>query len=77
MPSKVLALLKTEKLPPPEIACRDCPHATWMEFAEGPKSYCRITQAWMFEPHQRHSQLVLACDKQLEAEEESMWAILT
>lgn len=66
MESKVLQLLKAEKLPPPEIACRACQYATWMEFKAGPKCYCAITQAWMYEPNQQPGQMVLSCDKQLE-----------
>ena len=70
MESKVLQQLKSEKLPPPEIACRACQYATWMEFRQGPKCYCAITQAWMYQPYQQSSQLVLACDKQLDLEED-------
>ncbi|OIQ74635.1 hypothetical protein GALL_437080 [mine drainage metagenome] len=68
MTSKVLSQLKADKLPPPEIACHECQYATWMEFRSGPKSYCQITQAWMYEPHQQSSQIVLACDKQMEVD---------
>ena len=70
MESKVLQQLKSEKLPPPEIACRACQYATWMEFRAGPKCYCAITQAWMYEPNQQPNQMVLACDKQLDLEED-------
>ena len=69
MKSQVLMQLKAEKLPPPEIACRACQFATWMEFRAGPKCYCAITQAWMYEPNQQPNQMVLACDKQLEEDE--------
>ena len=68
MHSQVLQQLQTEKLPPPEIACRACQHATWMEFRNGPKCYCQITEAWMYQPHQEPNQMVLACDKQMELE---------
>ena len=70
MESKVLQQLKAEKLPPPEIACRACQYATWMEFRDGPKCYCAITQAWMYEPNQQPNRMVLACDKQLDLEED-------
>ena len=70
MVSKVLQQLKPEKSPPPEIACRACQYATWMEFRAGPKCYCAITQAWMYEPNQQPNQMVLACDKQLDLEED-------
>ena len=70
MESKVLQQLKAEKLPPPEIACRACQYATWMEFRLGPKCYCAITQTWMYQPYQQPSQMVLACDKQLDLEED-------
>ena len=42
-----------------------------MEFRSGPKCYCEITQAWMYQPHQAPSQMVLACDKQMKLEDET------
>src|ERR1035437_612585 len=69
MESPVLQQLKTEKFAPQEIACSACPYATWMEFKAGPKCYCQVTQAWMYEPNQQENKLVLACDKQMEQTE--------
>ena len=42
-----------------------------MEFRNGPKCYCEITQAWMYQPHQEPHQMVLACDKQMKLEDET------
>ncbi|KGH00002.1 hypothetical protein P245_03250 [Comamonas thiooxydans] len=68
MESKVLQIVPSDKLPPPEIACKSCQYATWMQFKGGVKCYCAVTMTWMYEPHLDKNQLVLACDKQMEEE---------
>ena len=70
MESRVLQMIPSDKLPPPEIACRNCQCATWMEFKRGVRCYCAVTMAWMYEPDLQAHQLVLACDRQLAMEPE-------
>jgi len=40
-----------------------------MEFREGVKCYCGVTQAWMYEPLQAENKIVWACDRQMEQPE--------
>ena len=69
MESPVLQMIASDKLPPPEIACRNCQYATWMEFKRGARCYCAVTMAWMYEPDLQAHQLVIACDKQMAVEQ--------
>lgn len=71
MESKVLQIVPSDKLPPPELACKNCQYATWMQFNGGVKCYCAVTMTWMYEPMMQASQLVLACDKQMDEEQET------
>ena len=68
MESPVLMQVSLEKLPPPEVACRQCRFAAWMEFKHEVKCYCSVTHAWMYVTDQPAAMLVLACDSQINPE---------